>query len=513
MVHLFPRLNRIPQNDIQAENALLWTEIVTAVEEVLQSGQFILGAQVEAFEEEVAAFLGVKYAVGVSSGTDALIIALHSLGIGPGDEVITTPFTFFATAEAISRVGANPVFVDIDSRTFNLNPDMVPKAITSRTKAILPVHLYGQAVDLAPLLEIAASYGLKVIEDVAQAFGGEYGGKKLGTFGDVGCFSFFPTKRLGGVGDGGLIATDSADTAELARLLRVHGSPRKYFHTRLGYNARLDELQAAVLRPERIDPGNKQYRLENTPKLVAGVTADCLQLGQDFYRSLAIEVIPVSTPTVAEMAKLLENTYRDVNIAFINEMAEVCRDLEIDIWEVIAAAATKPFGFQPFYPGIGVGGHCIPKDSAYYLFWARQKGRPAHLVELARKINAERPMAVAAQLKELVAVKQRGLAGSRLLFLGATYKKDVDDIRESPAVKIMERCAAEGAEIAFHDPYIEKLRLGEQILSRISLDEETLAQYQWTILTVPHSSYDYPWLQTVCAHFVDVSHTLGTRDK
>lgn len=268
-----------------------------------------------------------------------------------------------------------------------------------------------------------------------------------------------------------------------------------------------------VFSPERIDPGNKQYRLENTPKLVAGVTADCLQLGQDFYRSLAIEVIPVSTPTVAEMAKLLENTYRDVNIAFINEMAEVCRDLEIDIWEVIAAAATKPFGFQPFYPGIGVGGHCIPKDSAYYLFWARQKGRPAHLVELARKINAERPMAVAAQLKELVAVKQRGLAGSRLLFLGATYKKDVDDIRESPAVKIMERCAAEGAEIAFHDPYIEKLRLGEQILSRISLDEETLAQYQWTILTVPHSSYDYPWLQTVCAHFVDVSHTLGTRDK
>lgn len=248
MVHLFPRLNRIPLNDIQAENALLWTEIVTAVEEVLQSGQFILGAQVEAFEEEVAAFLGVKYAVGVSSGTDALIIALHSLGIGSGDEVITTPFTFFATAEAISRVGANPVFVDIDSRTFNLNPDMVPKAITSRTKAILPVHLYGQAVDLAPLLEIAASYGLKIIEDVAQAFGGEYRGKKLGTFGDVGCFSFFPTKRLGGVGDGGLITTDSADIAELARLLRAHGSPRKYFHTRLGYNARLDELQAAVLR-------------------------------------------------------------------------------------------------------------------------------------------------------------------------------------------------------------------------------------------------------------------------
>lgn len=240
MVPSFPRGYRIPQNDLQAELALLWTEIVTAVEDVLQSGQFILGPQVEAFEEEVAAFLGVRYAVGVSSGTDALIIALHSLGIGPGDEVITTPFTFFATAEAISRVGAKPVFVDIDARTCNLNPDLVPAALSARTKAILPVHLYGQAVDLAPLLEIAASSGLKIIEDVAQAFGGEYREKKLGTFGDVGCFSFFPTKRLGGVGDGGLIATNSAELAEIARLLRVHGSPRKYFHTQLGYNARLD---------------------------------------------------------------------------------------------------------------------------------------------------------------------------------------------------------------------------------------------------------------------------------
>lgn len=268
-----------------------------------------------------------------------------------------------------------------------------------------------------------------------------------------------------------------------------------------------------VFSPERIDPGNKQYHLENTPKLVAGVTAACRQLGQNFYRSLGIEVVPVSSPTVAEMAKLLENTYRDVNIAFINEMAEVCRSLEIDIWEVISAAATKPFGFQPFYPGIGVGGHCIPKDSAYYLFWARQKGKPAHLAEVARKINAERPLVIAAELKKLLATRQKGFADSMLLFLGVTYKKDVDDLRESPAVKIMERFVAEGARIAFHDPYIEKLRLGEQLLSRISLDEETLAQYPWTVLTVPHSSYDCTWLQNVCAHFVDVSHTLGTRDK
>jgi len=215
---------------------------------VLRSGRFILGPEVEAFEREVAEYLGVKYTIGVNSGTDALVIALRALGIGPGDEVITTPFTFFATAEAISLVGAQPVFVDIDPVTFNIDPALIPAAITPRTKAILPVHLYGHAADMDPILEIAKQHGLKVLEDVAQAFGGAYKGRKLGALGDAGAFSFFPTKNLGGFGDGGLIATNDPDVAETAKMLRAHGARKKYHNETLGYNSRLDALQAAVLR-------------------------------------------------------------------------------------------------------------------------------------------------------------------------------------------------------------------------------------------------------------------------
>lgn len=176
------------------------------------------------------------------------MIALRALGIGPGDEVITTPFTFFATAEAISMVGATPVFVDIDPKTFNIDPNLIEPAINERTKAILPVHLYGQAADMDPILELARRYHLKVIEDTAQAFGGEYKGRKLGTLGDAGAFSFFPSKNLGALGDGGLIATNDDEVAEKARVLRVHGSRRKYYNEMLGYNSRLDEIQAALLR-------------------------------------------------------------------------------------------------------------------------------------------------------------------------------------------------------------------------------------------------------------------------
>ena len=238
----------IPVYDPRPEIEALWDEIHEAMDRVLRSGRFILGPEVEAFEQEVAEYLGVKYAVGVNSGTDALVIALRSLGIGPGDEVITTPFTFFATAEAISMVGARPVFVDIDPVTFNLDPALIPGAITPRTKAILPVHLYGHAADMDPILEIARAHGLKVVEDVAQAFGGRYKGRKLGTLGDAAAFSFFPTKNLGGLGDGGLIATNDPQVAELARMLRAHGARRKYHNEMLGYNSRLDALQAAVLR-------------------------------------------------------------------------------------------------------------------------------------------------------------------------------------------------------------------------------------------------------------------------
>jgi dTDP-4-amino-4,6-dideoxygalactose transaminase len=209
---------------------------------------FILGPEVEAFEREVAAYLGVKHAVGVNSGTDALLIGMRALGIGPGDEVITTPFTFIATAEAISQVGATPVFVDIDAATCNLDVKLVERAITAHTRAILPVHLYGNAVQMDSILDCARRHGLKIVEDVAQAFGGEYGGRKLGTLGDLGAFSFFPSKTLGAFGDAGLVATDRDDLAQAARMLRAHGARKKYYNEVFGYNSRLDEVQAAMLR-------------------------------------------------------------------------------------------------------------------------------------------------------------------------------------------------------------------------------------------------------------------------
>jgi dTDP-4-amino-4,6-dideoxygalactose transaminase len=234
--------------DLTPEIEMLWDDLLDAVHRVLRSGRFILGPEVEAFESEVAAYLGAKHAVGVNSGTDALVISLRALGVGPGDEVITTPFTFFATPESISNVGATPVFVDIDERTFNIDPALIEPAITERTKAIVPVHLYGQACDMDPIMDIARRHDLRVIEDVAQAMGGAYKGRKLGTMGDAAAFSFFPSKNLGGFGDGGMVATDNDEVAQVARMLRTHGAKRKYANEMLGYNSRLDELQAAMLR-------------------------------------------------------------------------------------------------------------------------------------------------------------------------------------------------------------------------------------------------------------------------
>jgi dTDP-4-amino-4,6-dideoxygalactose transaminase len=239
---------QIPILNLQPEVDALWEELNQAIHRVLRSTRFIMGPNVRAFEEEAALYLGVKYAITVNSGTDALIIGLRAAGIEPGAEVITTPFTFYATAEAVSAIGAIPVFVDVDPETYNIDPRWIEPAITTRTKAILPVHLYGQGARMDEILNLAQHYGLKVIEDVAQAFGGSYRGQKLGSLGDVGCFSFYPSKNLGAYGDGGLITTNNADCAEEARILRNHGSKRVYYHEQLGYNSRLDELQAAILR-------------------------------------------------------------------------------------------------------------------------------------------------------------------------------------------------------------------------------------------------------------------------
>ncbi|MDJ0697126.1 DegT/DnrJ/EryC1/StrS family aminotransferase [Mastigocoleus sp. MO_188.B34] len=259
--------NKIPVLDLKPQYQALKNEIQAAINAVLESSQFIMGPEVKRFEEEVAAYLGVKHAIGVNSGTDALVIGLKALGIGEGDEVITTPFSFFATAESISNVGGKPVFVDINPHTYNIDPKAIKEQITSRTKAIMPVHLYGNPAAMGQIMDIAQIHGLKIIEDCAQSFGAKYHGscsfcqescqestrakisdKLTGTIGNVGAFSFFPSKNLGAYGDGGLIATDDDKIAESARMLRVHGAKKKYRNEILGYNSRLDSLQAAILR-------------------------------------------------------------------------------------------------------------------------------------------------------------------------------------------------------------------------------------------------------------------------
>ncbi|HET6492053.1 MAG TPA: DegT/DnrJ/EryC1/StrS family aminotransferase [Burkholderiales bacterium] len=253
---------RIPMVDLQAQYRDLGAELDTAMQAVVRSGHFVLGPEVGAFERETAAYCNVRHAVSVASGTDALHLALRAAGVGPGDEVVTTPFTFIATAGAISQTGARPVFVDIDAGTFNIDPARVEAAVNARTRAVLPVHLYGQPADLAPIRELCRRRNLALIEDCAQSFGAEYGGRKSGAYGSMGCFSFYPSKNLGAYGDGGMIVTDDDAAAERLRRLRDHGRVAAYRHAMIGYNSRLDELQAAVLRVKlrRLDEYNRRRR-------------------------------------------------------------------------------------------------------------------------------------------------------------------------------------------------------------------------------------------------------------
>lgn len=240
---------KVPLLDLKAQYAAIRPEIREAIIRVCESQNFILGPEVAELEKEVATFCGAKYAIGVSSGTDALLVALMALRIGPGDEVITTPYTFFATAGVIVRVGARPVFVDIDPRTSNLNTCAIQAKITPRTKVILPVHLFGRCADMVPIMEIANDTQTYVIEDAAQAIGAnDNKGRKAGAIGHVGCFSFFPSKNLGAFGDGGMAVTNDENLAEMLRVLRVHGGKPKYHHRIVGGNFRLDAIQAAVLR-------------------------------------------------------------------------------------------------------------------------------------------------------------------------------------------------------------------------------------------------------------------------
>lgn len=239
---------RVPLLDLSEQNRELRPEIEAAIGRVLDSNGFILGAEVAALEDELAAYCGVRHAIGCASGTDALLLALMAFDIGPGDEVITTPYSFFATVSAITRLGATPVFVDIDPRTFNLDVSQIEAKIGERTKAIQPVHLYGQCADMADLRAISERRGVPLVEDAAQAIGSEENGVRAGGMSDIGCFSFYPSKNLGGMGDGGFMTTNDDGLAEKLRALRVHGSHERYYHKWVGLNSRLDGFQGAVLR-------------------------------------------------------------------------------------------------------------------------------------------------------------------------------------------------------------------------------------------------------------------------
>jgi len=283
----------IPLLDLKAQWAEIRDEVVAAVLAVLDSQQFILGPEVEALELELAVYLGARYAIAVASGTDALLLALRALGVGPGDEVITTAYSFFSTASTSALLGARPVFVDIDPATYNLDPDQIEKRITERTRAIVPVHLFGQPAHLAPILELARLYRLAVIEDTAQAIGSRYQGVTAGSLGDAGCLSFYPSKNLGGFGDGGMVLTNREDVAKTVRELRVHGASREYHHRRVGYNSRLDALQAAVLR----------VKLQYLDRWTSARRRHADQYDRLFVDS------PVRAPAVAEGCEHVYNNY------------------------------------------------------------------------------------------------------------------------------------------------------------------------------------------------------------
>ena len=281
----------VPLLDLSYQHQPIREDIASAISRVVDSNAFILGKEVSKLEKQIADYCGVDFAIGVSSGTDALLISLMAIGIGPGDEVITTPYTFFATVGCIARLGAKPVFVDIDPATYNIDPGKIEEKITSKTKAILPVHLYGQCADSAAISSTAKKHNLYVVEDAAQAIGTQYrDGRKAGNLGDLGCFSFFPTKNLGCFGDGGMVVTNHPEMNERVRILRVHGSKPKYYHKLIGGNFRLDSLQAAVLNVKFpcLEDWNRQRR-ENALSYEALFKENCstqtqkIQLPQAVY--------------------------------------------------------------------------------------------------------------------------------------------------------------------------------------------------------------------------------------
>ncbi|MEP6922649.1 MAG: DegT/DnrJ/EryC1/StrS family aminotransferase [bacterium] len=315
---------KVPLLDLRAQYESLREPLLDAVTRVMDSQRFVLGSEGDALEQELAQYSQTKLAIGCASGTDALLLALMALDVKAGDEVITTPFTFFATASTIARVGATPVFVDIEPHTYNIDVAAVENAITPRTRAIMPVHLYGQCAEMTPLLEISKRRNIPVIEDAAQAIGSEDAGRRAGSMGLVGCFSFYPTKNLGGAGDGGMLTTNDEHLAQRLKQLRVHGGVQEYRHTEIGINSRLDELQAAVLRVklDRLDSWSNQRR-ENAARY------------DQMFSELAPQ-IDVVTPFVRN----------DVRHIFHQYVVRVAKDRD----DLIEYLASRGVGTGIYYP-------------------------------------------------------------------------------------------------------------------------------------------------------------------
>lgn len=338
----------VPLLDLKAHHEPLQQEILVALEQIFKSQAFILGPDVGRLEERVAAYCQSQYGVGVTSGTDALLIALMALGIGPGDEVITTPYSFFATAGVVVRLGAKPVFVDIDPTTYNIDPAKINRAVTTKTKAIIPVHLYGQCADMGPIMEVAKQHKLSIIEDAAQAIGAEYrDGRRACSMGTIGCLSFFPSKNLGCLGDGGMAVTSDPELAERMRVLRVHGSKPKYYHKLIGGNFRLDTIQAAVLNVKlNYLDGWTRRRQENA-----------IQYGELFERSGLVQKgrVRLPVPVYRESGALHYHIYnqfvlrvdrRDALVAYLKQ-----KEIGVEIYYPVPFHLQECFGYLGYKEG------------------------------------------------------------------------------------------------------------------------------------------------------------------
>ncbi len=338
-------ITSVPPLDLTQQYAAIESDVSAAVLKVLASGQYINGPVVQAFSEEFAAYVGTKECVVCNSGTDALYLALRSLNIGPGDEVITSPFTFIATAEAISAVGAKPVFIDIERETLNFNPAQIAAAVTERTRAIMPVHIFGKPVDMDAVMAAARQHGLSVIEDCAQATGAEWKGKKVGSIGHVGCFSFFPTKNLGGCGDGGALTTNAPKIAAQASLLRDHGSKVRYYHEAIGINSRLDAVQAAIL----------QVKLRHLT-----TWNDRRQAVADRYAQLLASVPAVLAPSEIANGKSVWNQYSILLTGFTAEKRDAVRDAMKAQGVATMVYYPVPLHRQQVYEALGYGAEALP---------------------------------------------------------------------------------------------------------------------------------------------------------